>query len=197
MRERGAEIDDATADGREAAEALARRAAARDADAWRELFERHYHALFLFVRYRIAQTADAEDIVSQAFEVAYDHADRFDYRGVPIEAWLICIARNLVRDHIKKVTRRGFHGELPADYGPATEDESRTVELRQDLGRALQSLTDDQQTVLSLRFLLDRSVTETARTMGRSEDAVKTLQRRALAAMERALATVGYERDTP
>jgi DNA-directed RNA polymerase specialized sigma24 family protein len=49
--------------------------------------------------------------------------------------------------------------------------------------------------VLSLRFLLDRSVAETAVLMGRSEDAVKNLQRRALAAMQRALTGAGYTRE--
>jgi DNA-directed RNA polymerase specialized sigma24 family protein len=39
---------------------------------------------------------------------------------------------------------------------------------------------------------MDRPVEETARLMERSEDAVKTLQRRALAAMHRALAGKGY-----
>jgi len=42
------------------------------------------------------------------------------------------------------------------------------------------------------RFLLDKSVAETAIAMNRSEDAVKNLQRRALAAMQRALVETGY-----
>ena len=50
----------------------------------------------------------------------------------------------------------------------------------------------DQKEVINLRFLLDKSVADTARLMERSEDAVKNLQRRALAAMQRALAGSGY-----
>jgi RNA polymerase sigma-70 factor (ECF subfamily) len=69
--------------------------------------------------------------------------------------------------------------------------------MRQDLAAAMGSLTEDQQTVLSLRFLLDKSVTETAALMDRSEDAVKNLQRRALGAMHRALEAAGYERASP
>ena len=56
----------------------------------------------------------------------------------------------------------------------------------------MRALTDDQQDVLTLRFLLDRSVQDTARIMNRSEDAVKNLQRRALAAMQRALRDMEY-----
>jgi RNA polymerase sigma-70 factor (ECF subfamily) len=61
------------------------------------------------------------------------------------------------------------------------------VDLRRDLSVAMRVLTDDQQTVLSLRFLLDKSVSETAVLMSRSEDAVKNLQRRALASLRRAM----------
>ena len=56
----------------------------------------------------------------------------------------------------------------------------------------MQELTGDQKEVLQLRFLLDKSVAETAMLMQRSEDAVKNLQRRALAAMQRALGGAAY-----
>ena len=59
----------------------------------------------------------------------------------------------------------------------------------------MHALTGDQHEVISHRFLRDRSVAETALLMNRSEDAVKNLQRRALAAMQRALASVLYHQD--
>src|SRR4029079_17639442 len=140
---------------------------------------------------------EAEDIASQVFEVAYARADRFDYRGVPIEGWLIGIARNLVRDHIKKMGRRGFAEEFDDSVEVAEPDPTEAIGLRRDLLQAMAHLTGDQREVLELRFLLDRSVLETAVLMNRSEDAVKNLQRRALAAMQRALVADGFTEGTP
>lgn len=174
------------------AAALARRAMARDTAAWEEIFEAHYRAVFSFVRYRLRGSDEAEDIASQVFEVAYARADRFDYRGAPIEAWLVGIARNLLRDRAKKLGRRGPLEELDELNAPSEPDEAERVDLRQDLVAAMHALTEDQQEVIALRFLMDRSVAETAVLMDRSEDAVKNLQRRALAAMHRALAVAGY-----
>ncbi len=174
---------------------LARRASRRDPAAWSVLFERHYRAVFAFVRYRLVETDEAEDIAAQVFEVAYTRAASFDYRGVPIEAWLFGIARNLVRDHVKKRGRRGPSEELDEMNEPSGPDETPAVDLRRDLARAMHALTEDQQLVLSLRFIMDRSVADTARLMDRSEDAVKNLQRRALAAMQRALAGSGYAQE--
>lgn len=177
------------------AEALAARAVARDPSAWEQIFELHYRSVFAYVRYRLRALQEAEDIASQVFEVAYARADRFDYRGVPIEAWLMGIARNLVRDHIKKLGRRGFDAGLDETIEISEPDRAAAIDLRRDLLAAMGALTEDQQEVIRLRFLLDRSVAETAVLMDRSEDAVKNLQRRALAAMHRALTGADYPTD--
>lgn len=86
MSDTEVEIDDPTAAGRVAAEDLAKRAVARDPEAWGTLFDLHYRGVFAFVRYRLRGADEAEDIASQVFEIAYSRAGKFDYRGVPIEA---------------------------------------------------------------------------------------------------------------
>lgn len=174
------------------AEALAKRAVQRDPVAWEQLFELHYQNVFRFVRYRLRSADEAEDIASQAFEVAYARADRFDFRGVPIEGWLFGIARNLVRDHIKKQGRRGIDDEFDDSLELSEPDHADAIGLRRDLLEAMHELTPDQREVIELRFLLDKSVLDTAVMMDRSEDAVKNLQRRALAAMQRAMVGDGY-----
>ena len=197
MSEPGVDVDDRAAASRAADEDLARRAVRRDPDAWSAIFEAHYRPVFAFVRYRLRGADEAEDIASQVFEIAFARADRFDYRGVPIESWLIGIARNLVRDHVKKLGRHGRQEELHEEQLMETAtlaqpDSTAAVDLRQDIAAAMGALTEDQQVVLSLRFVLDKPVAETAVLMSRSEDAVKNLQRRALAAMQRALARADF-----
>jgi RNA polymerase sigma-70 factor (ECF subfamily) len=145
------------------------------------------------VRARVRHPEIAEDIAAQVFEVGFSRCESFDYRGLPIEAWLIGIARNLVRDHIKRAVRRGPEESLMDTMTQSEPDATAAVDLRQDLAEAMRALTEDQQTVISLRFLLDKPVAETAVLMERSEDAVKNLQRRALAALQRALTAVSYD----
>lgn len=168
---------------------LAARAARQDRDAWSHIFDQHFRAIYTFVRYRVRNTDEAEDLASQVFEVAFRRAGSFDYRGIPIEGWLYGIARNVVRDHNKHAARHGEHLDIQESGDVSVPDASPHLEEREDIRLAMQSLTEDQQAVLTLRFLLDQSVAETARRMNRSEDAVKTLQRRALAAMQRAMAS--------
>jgi RNA polymerase sigma-70 factor (ECF subfamily) len=195
VREPGESAHDPPPTGDPADAELAARAARRDPAAWETLFETHYRAIYRYLRFRLASPEEAEDLASQVFETAYARADAFDYRGVPIQAWLLGIARNLARDAIKKRIRRGPSEDLEAAdlAGALAEaDPAPAIHLRSDLARALEHLTEDQREVLRLRFILDRSVAETAALMARSEDAVKNLQRRALAALQRALGGDAY-----
>ncbi|WP_322797310.1 RNA polymerase sigma factor [Tepidiforma sp.] len=176
---------------------LAHRAARRDPAAWETIFETHYRAIYAYLRYRLGDPAEAEDIASQVFETAYARAHTFDYRGAPIHAWLHGIARNLARDVIKRRIRRGPPAALEDAPEPVTDDTAAISGLRHDLAVALATLTEDQQEVLYHRFIHDRSLEETARLMNRSEDAVKHLQRRALAAMQRALGQGAYTGGSP
>ena len=73
----------------------------------------------------------------------------------------------------------------------------RTVESRFDIERlrtATLRLTAAQQEVISLRFAGGLAIAEVARTMGKSEGAIKALQHSAVAALRKVL-LVGEESD--
>jgi RNA polymerase sigma-70 factor (ECF subfamily) len=66
------------------------------------------------------------------------------------------------------------------------EDEVMEI-LGSGARRAMNALTHDQRAVLLLRILADLSVAEVASILGKSQGAVKTLQRRALRSLVRQL----------
>jgi RNA polymerase sigma-70 factor (ECF subfamily) len=71
------------------------------------------------------------------------------------------------------------------EAGPAEAVEAMLT--RADLKRAMAKLTEEQQNVIALRFGYDMPIQEVARTMGKTEGAVKQLQARAIAALARKL----------
>src|SRR5512142_1580926 len=81
------------------------RARAGDADAFRELVERHSRAVF-GVAYRITGRAeDAEDVVQETFLRAYRQLDRFESRA-NFGTWLHRIAANCAVDLLRRRPRR-------------------------------------------------------------------------------------------
>ena len=185
---------------------LVHRAQAGDMTAYEQLYERHRDTVMGFLRNRLEDRHLCEDLASETFRRALHRIDSVSYQGRPVGAWFVTIARNLLLDHLKSSRVRL---ERPWDDSPAVErlterdravDPARaatTASLGDLLRAAMDQLGADQRDVLALRFLSDRSVTDTAEAMDRNVAATKALQHRACQRMRQLLhpSVVDYLRD--
>jgi RNA polymerase sigma factor (sigma-70 family) len=136
-----------------------------------EQFERLYEELaqplFGFLVYRTGDRALAEDLVADTFERALRARRRFDIRKASAKTWLYAIALNCLRDHARRVTARERAFErTPVPVGDSAQDRLEHVEYRDDLARALESLSGDEREVIALRFGADLTVPEIAKLKG-------------------------------
>jgi len=157
---------------------------------------------------RLKQPADAEDVTAEVFVRAMRALPSYRMKGTPFIAWLFRIARNQAINHLKKQARRreflkkqARRRELPLFETVAASDNVEETALRQvllsEVYQGMQGLTALQREVLSLRFGADLSISETAKAMKRSVEAVKFLQHSALRALRRLLGVLeerGYGR---
>jgi RNA polymerase sigma-70 factor (ECF subfamily) len=159
--------------------------AAYDSAAWRNLFDLYFDRIFGFAFVRTNDADAANDIAADVFSEAAKGIGRYRYRGVPIRAWLYKIARNLIADHVKARIRRPV---VPLDLAlDVVAPNPPDIEMRADFYAALSGLTLDQREVLVLRFVNDCSLAEVAEATGRSVNAVKQLQHRAVLALRERL----------
>jgi len=99
-----------------------------------------------------------------------------------LEAWLFAIARNVLMDYYR-------HKGLLIDEDDEQWESniaacsSQSQEEFMDLYNALDKLPPPQKEVIELRFFKNYTVQETAQIMGRTPQAVKMLQYRALRAL--------------
>ncbi len=163
------------------------RAAAHDAVAFGELYDRFVDKIFKYIYYKVGSRSDAEDLTAQVFTKAWEAIGNYRLTERPFSAWLYRIAHNLVVDHF-----RMQRDVVPIDEMVLAEGrESDLDDLAQRrltaeaLSRAIARLTNDQRQVIILRFIEGYSTEETARIMGKGQGAVRTLQHRALASLER------------
>lgn len=163
---------------------------AYDSEALSELYRRYADAIFRYVYYRVGDQAVAEDLVSDVFVRMLEGLPSYQDIGRPFEAWLYRIAHARVVDHYRKGKRER---PAPLDERLVADDETDPRQLaveREDTRRtweAVNELTEDQQQVISLRFLAGCSTQEVARLLGKTEGAVKALQHRGLASLRRLL----------
>jgi RNA polymerase sigma factor (sigma-70 family) len=73
----------------------------RDPDAFREIFERHASTVHAYARRRIGMTA-GEEILAQTFLTAFEKRARFDLSYESARPWLLGIATNIIRHHLRE-----------------------------------------------------------------------------------------------
>lgn len=164
-----------------------------DRESFGYIFDTFHLSVYRYVLARVRNEADAEDIAAETFDAAFQGIGRFQWRGVPFEAWLFRIARSKIVDHQRRLARRPPPvdlGDVPESALPQGGNAVDDVIGREEWARVvatLPQLSPDQQDVLAMRFFAGLSVDETARALGRSTSAVKQLQFRAISALRRRL----------
>lgn len=190
-------------------ERLLEQAAAGEPDAIQSLLERYLTGLRGFIRLRagplIREREEVSDLVQTVCVEVMKKMDRFQHGGeTEFKHWLYATALRQVRNRVKywRREKRSASRELSFDSktgGPGRSgmrdlldtyttlttpsrrlmsgEEVRRIEAAFDL------LSDDHKRVITLARLVGLSHQEIAAKMGRSEEAVRALLHRALAAL--------------
>jgi RNA polymerase sigma-70 factor, ECF subfamily len=159
-------------------------AAQKDPARFAELYENNFERVYAYVVRRVVDRAETEDLTAEVFHHALANLKNYEWRGIPFAAWLFRIAANLVSDRRQRQSR-----EHPADDAEQIESIEagsggfEEVERRATLFRLVDNLPVEQQRVVVLRFVEQKSIKEVAREIRKSEGAVKQLQFRALTAL--------------
>lgn len=172
---------------REASASLQRRAAYRDKLAG--IYDRYYEPIYSYVYRRVSDVDTASDLTAEIFARMLRAAQGDDFPEQQARAWLYRTAHNLVVDHYRRRAHRQ-HLALEETMIEGGEDPAGVAEQNASAAgvhAALEQLTSAQQQVIELKFLQGLSNQETAEIMHRSVGAVKLLQHRALAALQRHL----------
>ena len=170
---------------------LVHRAQQGDRQALEELYLLHFDRIYSYLQMSVGNRHDAEDLTNQTFVKMLEAIDRFEWRKVPISAWLFRIAHNLAMDHFRARRRWQPEGDPPEPEGAAersAEEEALHAIGRQSMLELIEGLSRDQQQVLTLKFAFDFSNADAATILGKTEGAIKSLQHRALASLQRQLA---------
>ncbi len=165
--------------------------AALDIPDFESLLKLHQLRVFRFI---LASTRDrdvAETLTQDCFWKAYEARLRFRQQ-CSLETWLMQIAVNLVRDHVRNRRLRFWKrvqqtassvddlGNRLSDRKHSPESELVLKEEVQAIWRAAGQLSERQRSVFLLRFVEDMDILEIAAVTGMKEGTVKAHLFRAL-----------------
>jgi RNA polymerase sigma-70 factor (ECF subfamily) len=159
-----------------------------DRDALEELYLVHFDRIYSYLHMSVGNRHDAEDLTTQTFVKMLESIGKFRFRAAPFSAWLFRIAHNLAMDHFRAGRRWQPEEEVPEP--PGQEELSAEDEAMQSIGRAsmlelIDGLSQEQQQVLTLKFVFNFGNAEVATILGKTDGAVKSLQHRALVSLQK------------
>jgi RNA polymerase sigma-70 factor (ECF subfamily) len=155
-------------------------AAQKDPVRFAELYETNFERVYAFIVRRVQDRHEAEDLTAEVFHHALANLARFEWRGVPFAVWLFRIASNAIADRGRKL-------KITVDAAEADDLEQSSwqeIERRATLFQLVESLPEDQRSVVIKRFVEQKTIRDIAKEFGRSEGAIKQLQFRALESLK-------------
>ena len=147
------------------------------------IFDEYYPAIYRYLYYRVRHVATAEDLAAQVFRQWLVHVRAERTPIVTIRAWLFRVVYNLVVDDARQ-----NHIEEPLYEDSATVTDAPLDRLALEaIYAALDTLTEHQRQVITLRFLSELEFEEIATIMNTTIGAIKALQHRAIAQLRHQL----------
>ncbi|OGD63039.1 hypothetical protein A2160_05340 [Candidatus Beckwithbacteria bacterium RBG_13_42_9] len=170
-------------------EALVAAAKAWEPEAFGKLFTLLSEQIYRYSLLRVGNILDAQDITSETFKRAWSYIKY--YRHDNFRAYLFRIAHNLICDYYASEKKANVAHKAKIETVVAKQDNlidkiAKNEEIA-NLGKAIDQLPPHYAEIISLRFIEELSVKETAKIIGKSELIVRVTQYRALRLLKKIL----------
>jgi RNA polymerase sigma-70 factor, ECF subfamily len=153
------------------------------------LYRRHRRDVYGAVLRDVRDPEEAEDVTQIAFLNAYRAIRRGEEPEKP-RAWLVTIARNVVRRRYRAMARRPQEVRLDPEVAAAVMDVDGPT--AGEITAAIRKLPENQRAAVLLREIQGRSYAEIATALGLSLAAVETLIFRARRSLSEQLEAAEY-----
>lgn len=155
--------------------------AKKDPAAFAELYRKYFPKIYTYVIATVKRHDIAEDIVSATFEKALQKLGGYVDKGYSFGAWLYKIAHNTMVDSLRKENRlTPFDDNLvlkiDTQISGSTDEQMTNIELWDQV----QNLTSIEKQIVILRYIQGYSIKEVSFMFNKTEDAVKSIAKRAL-----------------
>jgi len=161
-----------------------------DREAFNAIIKQHQQAVFAYLRSRLFEPSDAEDLCQEVFLRCFQGRAKFS-RDIALRPWIIGIARNVLREHVRRLKRRKEVAwaklclELDDLEKPSVEaSEDAALEHLPD---CIGTLAEKARDAIQMKYQDRMRMAEIGRKMARSEGAVKLLMHRARQALRSCL----------
>ena len=146
-----------------------------------QIYQQYHDKVRAYVRGRIQDPHDADDLVSAVFMKVVPKLDGYDPTNASVSTWVYAITRNTVTDHFR-VRRTTTAWE---DYMPEAEPMPElNNEALDTLADALMSLKEKERDLIVLHYYENHTLKTVAEMMGMSYINAKVIHKKALTGLQ-------------
>lgn len=144
-----------------------------------EIYLAYKDKVAAYVRGKIPNAADAEDIVSKVFLKVMEKYDTYDESKAAVSTWIYTITGNTVIDFYRT---QKVHGELEETFSYTEDgyDEIIKEETLEELANALEKLDQRSRDVIILHYYSGHTLKEVAGMMNMSYANMKLVHAKAI-----------------
>lgn len=156
------------------------RIADRDEGALATFYDRWVQSVYAAVVQLLHDADDAEDVLEQTFWQVWERAATFDPARGSVRTWVLTIARSRALDRLRARARRPESVPLSEFVATDQPDPSESVEAqerREQVGRALASIPEEQRRAIELAYFGGLTQSEIAERLRQPIGTVKTRMR--------------------
>jgi len=140
----------------------------RTPEAFGELFDRHWDAVYRYCRSRAGEAG--EDVAAETFRLAFDRRTVYDPERADARPWLLGLATNLIRNHLRRCERgqravRRLDVAIAGDHADDAVGRAEAALLGPALGEALRGIPEGDRDALLLVAWNDLTYSEVAEAL--------------------------------
>lgn len=148
-------------------------------DTWKDLYR--------YIYYKVQNREEAQDITQETYAKAIAYLMNNEITVRDSGSYLKAIALNIIRDQWRNKKRKKSIINIDdiKQEELITEDFTDSLVSEDEVTKAIERLSKEQQTVITLRIIKGYSVADTALLMNKNKSTVRVLQFRALKQLEK------------
>ena len=159
-------------------------------DVMEKIYLEYREKVFRYVRGKVRNLADAEDVTSEIFWRVLSSLDSYDEKKSTLSTWIYTITHNTVCNYYREQSRRALSLDENAlcsdtDDGVVAEIENKI--LKENLAIALETLTEREQDIIVLYYYHEIPLRDIAIKMGITYTNAKFMKHQAIGKLRLAM----------
>ena len=155
-----------------------------------KIYLEYREKVFRYVRGKVRNLADAEDVTSEIFLRVQTSLDSYDEEKSTLSTWIYTITHNTVCNYYREQSRRALsldENALCSDTDDGVVAEIENEILKENLAIALETLTEREQDIVVLYYYHEIPLRDIAIKMGVTYTNAKFIKHQAISKLRLAM----------